>query len=145
MALQDIRTINGSFGKVYHDGKWLTNFNEVTADVEQVMREVLPSGTRWVGNKVVGLRGTGRIRGYKVTSELLEMASQIFDDTKGVFITELIFKLDDPEAFGSERVRLTNVKFERIPIANWTPQDLIMEEWSFVFAGIELLDVIEEA
>lgn len=145
MALEDVRTINGSFGKVYHEGKWLTNFNEVQADVEQVMREVLPAGTRWVGNKVVGLRGSGRIRGYKVTSELLEAASQVFDDTKGAFVTELIFKLDDPEAFGAERVRLMNVKFERIPIANWTPQDLVTEEWPFVYAGVEPLDLIREA
>ena len=69
--------------------------------------------------------------------------ARITDDRKSEYVTELIFKLDDPEAYGCERVRLKHVKFSKIPITGWEVGSIVEEEWPFSFTGVEWLDSIE--
>lgn len=145
MSLDASRVINGSYGECHHEGKWLTNVFKMTADVEPEYTDIKRSGSRWTGQKAVALKGTGSITGYKVTSQLIAGASQIMDDRKGEYSTELISKLDDPEAYGYERVRLKNVKFTKIPITGWEVGSVIEEEWPYSFCGVEWLDEITEA
>ena len=54
-------------------------------------------------------------------------------------------KLYDPEAFGAERIRLKNVMFDNIDLANWESGKEIEEEWKFTFEEYELLDPIVES
>lgn len=143
MVLESSRVISGSFGECYHNGEWLTNIYKVSADVEISKSEVKRCGTRWSGNKVTGLKGTGSMTGYKVTTELIENIGQICDDRQGEYKTEIIVKLDDPEAFGAERIRLKHVSFDKIPLTNWEVGNLVEQEWPFTFEGYELLDKIE--
>lgn len=142
--LDDSRVINGSYGECYHEGAWLTNVYKTTAEVEITKEEIKKSGTRWTGNKVTGLKGTGSISGYKVTSDMITYIGQICDDTKGEYKTELITKLDDPESWGAERIRLKNVSFDKISLANWEVGSIVEDELSFTFEGFELLDEITE-
>ena len=59
--------------------------------------------------------------------------------------TELITELDDPEAYGAERIRLMNVMFDNIDLSKFESGKEIDEEWKFTFEGYELLDPIEES
>lgn len=137
------RTINGSYGTVYIDGKWATNFNELEANVEIQKGDVRPAGSRWVFKKITGLAGTGTIRGYKVTSELIQKhTGTTSDDRSKPYYTEIIAKLDDPEAYGHERVRLKNVIFDKIELTNFKPGEIVPTEWPFTFSDYELLDPI---
>ncbi|MFT4413188.1 phage tail tube protein [Fredinandcohnia humi] len=145
MALDATRVINGTYGEVWHDGKWLTNITSAEATVEINKEEVTRAGTRWIAHKVTSLTGSGTITGYKVTTELMEAIGQIADDRKGAFVTELILKLDDPEAFGAYRVRLKGVQFDQIPLINYEVGSLVEEELPFTFTGYELLDPVHEA
>lgn len=145
MALDESKVINGSYGECHHEGRWLMNVFKMSADVEPEYADVKKSGSRWVGQKATAVKGTGSITGYKITSQLIAGATQIMDDRKGEYATELISKLDDPESYGYERVRLKNVKFTKIPVAGWEVGSLIEEEWPFSFCGVEYLDKIEEA
>lgn len=140
----DTKVINGSYGECHNEGKWLMNVFKMSADVELSYGDVKMSGSRWTGQKLLGVKGTGSISGYKVTSELVQNVSAIIDDRKSEYRTELISKLDDPEAYGCERVRLKNVKFSKIPIVGWEVGSMIEEEWPFSFTGIEWLDPIVE-
>ncbi|WP_029100217.1 phage tail tube protein [Brevibacillus thermoruber] len=144
MALDATRVINGSFGEVWMDGRWLTNFRRAEATVEINKEEIQRSGTRWVGHKVTSLTGTGTISGYKVTTDLIEAIGQIADDRRGAFVTELILKLDDPESFGAYRVRLKGVQFDNIPLINFEAGSIVEEELPFTFSGYEFLDTINE-
>lgn len=144
MALDASRVINGSFGEVYVDGAWATNFNHLEANVEIQKAEIRPSGDRWVHHKVTGLKGTGTISGFKVTSDLISLNDPIRDNTKGAVKTEIVSKLADPEAWGYERIRLKNVMFDRISLANWTTGEVVNEEWPFTFEDYELVDKISE-
>lgn len=143
--MNDSRIINGSFGECFHDGKWMTNVYKMTAEIELSYGEVKLSGSRWLGQKLLSLKGTGSISGYKVTSELAQAVAVMTDDRRGEFRTELISKLNDPESFGCERVRLKNVKFTKIPVVGWEVNSMIEEEWPFTFTGIEYLDPITES
>lgn len=136
------RTINGSFGTVLMDGEWATNFNsgELTTDI--TYEEVRRAGTRTIGNKPTDIKHSGSIRGYKITSELAEKVSQIMDDTKGAYMTEIIMKLADPQAYGYERVRAKGVQFTRIDASRFNHGQLVETEWPFVCDGWEFLDKI---
>lgn len=136
------RTINGSYGECHHEGNWLTNINKMSAEVEIEKEDIKKSGSRWKGKKVIGVSGTGSISGYKVTSDLIQKVGAVTDDRKKEYKTELISKLDDPEAWGHERIRLKNVSFDKIPLVGWEVGAIVEEEWPFTFEGYELLDPI---
>lgn len=137
------KTINGSYGYVYHDGQWLTNVKQAEATVEINKEEILRSGTRWVGHKVTSLTGTGSITSYKVTSQFIKVVGAIAKDNAKPYATELIFKLADPESNGAERIRLKGVQFDQISLGNFEVGAIVEEELPFTFSGFELLDVIK--
>ncbi len=143
--LDDTRVINGSYGECHREGKWLTNIYKMSAELELSYGDVKISGTRWTGQKLLSIKGTGSITGYMITTELVQNVARITDDRKSEYVTELIFKLDDPEAYGCERVRLKHVKFSKVPIAGWEVGSVVEEEWPFTFTGVEWLDSIEES
>jgi hypothetical protein len=143
-ALDSFRTINGTYGSVYEDGEWLTNFNKMTAQVEIQKSELKLSGDRWIRHKVTGLKGTGTITGLKVTSRMTQLNQDVtLDNRAKTTRTELISKIDDPEAFGAERIRLKNVIFDRLHLAEWEAGVVIPEELAFTFEEWEPLDPIE--
>ncbi|MGC4375805.1 phage tail tube protein [Fictibacillus sp. Mic-4] len=144
MALDATRTINGSFGEVWHEGKWLTNVQKAEANVEIDKEEVNRSGTRWTGHKVTKLTGTGTVSGYKITSDFIQLIGSVGSDKGKPYVSELIFKLADPESFGAERVRLKGVQFDKIPLGNFEVGKLVEEELPFTFSGYDLLDKIKE-
>ena len=145
MALDATRTINGSYGEVWTEGKWLTNVQSAEAIVDIEKEEIKRSGTRWTGHKVVGLTGSGTITGYKITSDFIKSVGAVANDRNKPYVTELIMKLDDPESFGAERIRLKAVQFDRIPLSKFEVGSLVEEELPFTFSGYDLLDEISEA
>lgn len=142
-GIDNVNAINGHYGSIFHEGAWLANFNKAEAKVEIQKAELKLSGDRWVRHKVLSLKGTGSISGYKITSELIQFNSPVANNANKSVRTELIYKLNDPEALGMERVRLLNVMFDEIPLANWEAGKEISEEWKFTFEGYEMLDPIE--
>lgn len=143
MALDVERIVNGSYGELWEDGEWQQNINSCTAQVEITKNALNVSGTRWQKHKVVALNGTGTISGFKVTSKMIQQNAWAQGDRGVPVKTELITKLADPEAYGHERIRLKNVKWDTIVLANWTAGEEVTEEIPFTFEGFELLDPIE--
>lgn len=133
MTLDASRVILGTYGYLYIDGQWQTNINQLTAQVEVQKKELVLAGDGWVRHKRGAMKGTGSMSGFKVTSEMLQRGFQKF---------EIITKLDDPEAYGYERIRLTNVMADKLQLANWKAGEEVKEEVSFTFEGYELLDPI---
>lgn len=144
MALDESKTINGSYGEVWHAGEWLTNITSAEAVVEFNKEEVLRAGTRWTGNKLVSIKGSGTISGYKVSTKWIEAQLGVLADRGVPFVTELTFKLDDPESFGAMRVQLTGVMFDKLDLVNFEVGSLVEEELPFTFSNMVLLDKIKE-
>lgn len=133
-VLDASRVCSGTFGKIYRDGKWDNNVNECTAEVEVDMKPIVTCGSEWEDNKAGAKKGTGTIKGYKVTSEMIEQGFKPF---------ELLAELDDPEAYGAERIRLKNCKATKISLVNFKAGDICEIETPFVFSGYDLVDKIE--
>ena len=133
MPLDASRIILGTYGQVFIDGIWQTNINHLEANVEIQKRELNISGDPWVRHKKGPMKGTGTMSGFKVTSEMLRRGFSKF---------EIVSKLDDPEAYGHERIRLMNVMPDRLQLANWTAGEEVTEEVPFTFEDYELLDPI---
>ncbi len=132
-GLDPSRVILGSFGQIFADGQWQTNLNHLEASVENQKKELNLSGDDWVRHKKGPNKGTGTMSGFKVTSSMIQ---------RGFGKFEVITKLDDPEAFGVERIRLQNVMVDKLQLANWTAGEEVTEEIPFTFEGYELLDPI---
>lgn len=127
------RIIYGSHGQIFIDGEWQSNFNRLEATAEMAKRELNLSGSLWVKHKKGPMKGTGTMAGFKVTSAMIQ---------RGFGKFEVISKLDDPEAYGVERIRLKHVMVDRQQLANWTAGEEVAEEVTFTFEDYELLDPI---
>jgi hypothetical protein len=143
--LDATRVINGSYGEAWEDGNWLTNIQSAEATVEINKEEILRAGTRWVGQKVTTLKGSGNIKGYKITSDFIKKIGSVASDRGKPYVTELILKLGDPESWGAERIRLKGVQYDQIPLGKWELGAIVEEELPFTFTGYDLLDEIKEA
>ncbi len=127
------RVILGTHGQLHIDGMWQTHINKLEASVEIEKRELNLVGNDWKVHKNGVKKGTGTMSGYKVTSDMIRRGFQKFD---------IISKLDDPESYGHERVRLIRCMADKIQLANWTAGEEVPEETTFTFEGYELLDPI---
>ena len=134
MALDASRTIHGSRGKILLDGEWQTNLTECTADVELDKKELNLLGDDWTRYKEGNKKGTGSMSGYKITSDMIKRGFKRF---------EVITALEDPEAYGHERIRLKNCMADKLQLVNLKANELVEEETPFTFEGYELLDPIE--
>jgi hypothetical protein len=76
---------------------------------------------------------------------MTKLVGQIGTDRGKSFVTELIMKLDDPESYGAERIRLKGVQFSKIDLIKFEAGSLVETELPFVFTGYDLLDEIKEA
>lgn len=145
MALDSTKVMNGSFGQVFHDGVWLTNIRSVEAVIEFNKEEIKRAGTRWTGFKVTSIKGSGSMTGYKVTTDFIDkIGAMAEDDTKGVFVTELRLKLDDPESFGALSIRLKGVQFDKIDLLKYEVGSIVEEEMPFTFEGYEVIDRVTQ-
>ncbi|RXM79577.1 phage portal protein [Clostridium tetani] len=133
MALDASRTIRGSKGKILKDGKWQTNLTECTAEVELDKKELNLLGDDWTRYKQGNKKGTGSMSGYKISSEMIQTGFKRF---------EIITALEDPEAYGYERIRLKNCMADKIQLINLKANELVEEETPFTFEDYELLDPI---
>ncbi|MFZ5688677.1 MAG: phage tail tube protein [Bacillota bacterium] len=135
MVLDPSRVIYGSYGQVFIDGQWAAEFNSLQAKVAINKIELNLAGDDWVRHKKGSKKGTGTMSGFKVTSRMIQQGFDKF---------EIVSKLDDPEAYGYERVRLMNVMPDEVTLANWTSGEEVKEDVPFTFESFELLDPIEE-
>src|SRR5690606_2023576 len=92
--------------------------------------------------KLKSIEGTGTLRGFKVTSEWLDLVAEMMrDDRKKQRSFTLIAVLDDPEALGAERVLLRGVKIWEAS-GGFKADEIRREEVPFTFFDVELLDKI---
>lgn len=128
----------GHYGKLYHEGEWLMNVTGVELNIDINYEEVPRAGTRVMGHKAGTITMNGTIQSQKVNRRFVDAISQILDDKKGAFVTELLTELDDPEnpeMKGFYRVK--GVQFNTIPILSYEHGSIVEEELQFVFTGYE--------
>ena len=140
MVLDATKTMNGQFGKLYHDGVWMTNVTSARASVDIGKEEIMIAGSRWKGHKQVSLTGSGTMTGYKITNDLAKQIGTVFSAKNKTFVTELVMKLEDPDnPEGKVWIRLRGVQFDTVPLLNYEHGSIVTEETPFTFYGFNFL------
>lgn len=137
----DSRVMSGTFGEVWVDGELWMELSAAQAKYSYNKSKINMCGNMVTGNKVTSVSGTGSLTVHKVYTRNRKRADAILDG-KDVRAT-VIIKLDDPDAFGAERVALYDVSFDDETIADFTAGEPAKATYPFTFGHREWLDTIE--
>lgn len=136
------RVINGTFGEVWVDDDYMAEAVSLNAKVSLEKQEVNQTGTLAKGYKVTGVDGKGTLKLNKVTSYFIKKLSDNLKAGKTT-VCKIMSNLADPDAFGAERVMLSNCVFDELTLIDWEAKKLGEESIPFTFSDWEVLDAIE--
>lgn len=94
------------------------------------------------GYKVTGISGSGTLKLNKVTSYFLKKVGDNLKKGKATRMT-IITNLEDPEAFGAERIQLNDCIMTELTLADWEAGKLLEESIPFNFSDFEVLESID--
>lgn len=136
------RVMNGTWGEVWLDGDYVSECYGLQAKVSFNKEDVALCGQMAKDKKVTSTSCTGSLKMHKVNSRMsLAIGDYIKAGTDPRFT--VISKLDDPDAYGAERIVLRNVSFDDITLADWEAATNGKVEAPFTFTDFELLDSVE--
>lgn len=135
------RIINGSHGKVFWDGVKLSNAKSMEAKATMAYEEINQPGSLTTAQRYMGYSIAGTITLYKIDSFAAE---KMVDAIKSGVMPEstIIAALEDPAAYGYERVELTGVTFDELTLMSWENRTLGEEELPFKAEDFRYLDKI---
>ncbi|TCO69501.1 phage tail tube protein [Marinisporobacter balticus] len=136
------KQINGTFGAVWLDGEKLADIDSFEAKVTINYEDVNMAEDLATHKKMTGWAGEGTLALKKVYSTGASLVGEkLKDGQMPTFI--LVGKLADPDAYGSERVSLSEVTFNEFTLMKFGQKELQTEELPFAFADYDLVDLIE--
>lgn len=135
------RVISGTWGSVWLDGDKVSECYGLQAKVSFNKEDVPMCGQMATDKKITSIECTGSLRLHKVTSRLARAIGEMIRNGQDVRFT-IVSKLQDPDAYGAERVALTNVSFDDLTLADWEAKSVGKVEAPFTFTDYEFLDMI---
>ena len=135
------RVISGTWGEVWVDGDKLSECYGLQAKVSFNKEDIALCGQMASDKKVTSIECTGSLRMHKVTSRMALAIGENIRNGKDVRFT-IVSKLKDPDAYGAERVVLSNVSFDDLTLADWEAKSVGKVECPFTFTDYEFLDEI---
>lgn len=139
--LRSQNVIAGTFGAVWvNDEEWL-HVTKFEAKVTGEYEDVLMAGRLTTGRKYMGWTGEGTITVNKVNSTITKMLGENFK--KGIVPEiKIVARLDDPNAYGAERVEILDVTFNEFMLLNFEVKAKMEEEVPFSFEDYNLIDTV---
>ena len=137
------RVISGTWGEVWLDGDKVSECYGLQAKVSFNKEDIALCGQMASDKKVTSIECTGSLRMHKVTSRMALAIGENIRNGKDVRFT-IVSKLKDPDAYGAERVVLSNVSFDDLTLADWEAKSVGKVECPFTFTDYEFLDEIGE-
>lgn len=135
------RVISGTWGEVWLDGDKVSECYGLQAKVSFNKEDIALCGQMASDKKVTSIECTGSLRMHKVTSRMALAIGGNIRNGKDVRFT-IVSKLKDPDAYGAERVVLSNVSFDDLTLADWEAKSVGKVECPFTFTDYEFLDEI---
>ena len=133
--------ISGTWGEVWRDGDKVSECYGLQAKVSFNKEDIALCGQMASDKKVTSIECTGSLRMHKVTSRMALAIGENIRNGKDVRFT-IVSKLKDPDAYGAERVVLSNVSFDDLTLADWEAKSVGKVECPFTFTDYEFLDEI---
>lgn len=140
-AYQGENVINGNFGEVWVESEYIANATGIEAKMTLSTTKVSLCKSLKSGTKIIGVEGKGTIKLHKVDSYFIKKMAPLLKAGK-TFKATIITKLDDPDAFGDERVKLIGCVFTELTLADWEHGKLGEESVPFEFSDFEVMDSI---
>ncbi len=135
------RIISGTWGEVWLDGEYVSECYGLQAKASFTKEDVNLCGQMAVDKKITGISYTGSLKLHKVNSRMaIAIGDKIKKGNDPRF--KIISKLDDPDAYGAERVVLKNVSFDDVTLADWEVAKKGSVEAPFTFTDHEFLDKV---
>lgn len=138
--MNDSRVMSGTWGQVWVDGELWIELDSFQAKYSKNKSDVHMCGEMVVGHKVTGVKGTGSISAHKVYTRNPSQIDAILEG-KDVRCT-IVAKLDDPDAFGAERVALYDVSFDDETLMDFAAGNPGKISYPFTFGRREWLDQV---
>ncbi len=135
------RVMNGTHGYAFWDGELVFELSSGSAVVKPDREDVTFSGDLWKDSKVTALSGEHNLKIKKIFSRAKELAEAFAkgQDPR----SEIVLKLDDPDAYGAERVALHNCWFNDVTLMAFESGKIAEEEYGGGFTGFDYLDSVE--
>lgn len=112
------RIANGTWGEFWLDDDLIAEVYKCQLKSSMTKDEIKLCGQMEVDTKITGVKNTGSVGMYHVNSRLIrKYYARIAagEDVRGKIVTNL----DDPDAFGSDRICCTDVSFDDLTLADW--------------------------
>lgn len=135
------RVMSGTHAMVYWDNEPVYELQSASAKLIPTREDVDFAGDMWTDSKIVGLKGEFNFKIKKVFSRAKALA-EAFNKGQDPR-SEIIMKLDDPDAFGAERVALHNCWFNDLALMQTENKKVCEEEFAGGFTGFDYLDSAE--
>lgn len=141
MGFSANRIMSGTFGKLLWDGYEIAECSACQAKHTYQREDQQLPGEMAIDSKVTGTKGTGSVTLKKVFSRFADYtaAVQRGEDPRST----LIVALDDPDAYGAERVALYNVSLDEMTLMDWQVGKTTDLTIPFRFTKSELLQGVE--
>lgn len=135
------RIINGTYGRVWVDGELWAEVDTFEAKVTVNYEDVNFAGEGATFKKATGWAGEGSMTIKKIYSRVQrKMADNV---RKGIYPRfEIVGKVSDPDALGSERVALHDVTLNEFMLLKFDQKTLGSEDIPFAFSDYEPVDLI---
>lgn len=136
------KVLRGTFGKVWVDGERLSNVKSFEAKAALDYEDMIVNGDFGTKKRYMGYSITGTMVLHKFDSFILKkyqaaiMTGELPDMT-------IVAALDDPTAYGAERVQLRDITLDEVTLAKFENKTLTEEEVPFAAGSYEFLDLIE--
>lgn len=134
------RVINGTWGELWVDGEHIAEAKAAQAKFTHTKNDVDMCGQMATDTKIVATKGTGSVTIYKVRSRWLDFVNDVLAG-RDRRVT-IISKLADPDAYGAERMAISNVSFDEATLFDWKAKTLGESTIPFTFTQLELIDFI---
>ena len=135
------RGMSGTWGEVWLDGDKVAEAYGLQLKVSYNKEDVKMCGQMAVDSKVTSVKMTGSLKMHKVNSRMaLKIGSEIRNG-KDLRFT-IISKLDDPDAYGAERIAAKNVSMDDLTLADWEAGVNGTIEAPFTFTDYNFLDTV---
>lgn len=136
------RVMSGTWGEMWLDDQYVGECYGLQAKLAYTRETIQQCRKLMPGKKLMSMEGTGSVKLHKVSSRMIEaVAARIKEGIDPRFT--IISKLDDPDAYGAERIILRGVAFDDTTLADWEVGSVGKTENPFTFEDWEPVDTVE--
>lgn len=136
----DQRVMSGTWGYLYVNGEKWYEIESAQAKYTKNKTDIHICGEMVVGTKVTSVKGTGSITAHKVRTLDAGQMDAILEG-RDVRCT-IIMGLNDPDAYGAERVALYDVSFDDETMMDFSANQPVKISYPFTFGRREWLDKV---